>query len=86
MDLFDGPHNDVVQVYIDDGAGLVPVALAKPSSTVLRAGGQPADDQQGEGRADDPDEVEAVRSFVRHELGGLLPIQLREQRWATPQD
>ena len=24
MDLLDGPHNDVVQVYIDGGAGLVP--------------------------------------------------------------
>ena len=77
MNLIDGPHNDVVQVYIDGSAGLVP---GRPSADtqfdgLLRAGGQPADGQQSQGRTDDPAEVDVERQVVRNVLGGLLPIQ-----------
>ena len=56
LDLYTGPNNDVAQVFIDDGAPLIP--MLGGDVHVLRTGRQPGHGQQGEGRAVGADEVE----------------------------
>ena len=61
MDLYTGPHNDVVQVFIDDWRqALVRATLDEAFEGFFAPVDNRSDDQQGEGRSGDPDEVEAA--------------------------